>query len=521
MRTPCPWASPIKYIQGVRPSGILLSLLIFSAAFAWGDTSALWGSSGERWTPAGRLPDFSHAGYREGKTRIPSYWSGVNVKSYGAKGDGRTDDSQAFLDAIAAVKKGAVVIPAGRYVLTKVLKIEKSRLVLRGAGRERTVLFFPKSLTEVVGEGKTHAPGKSWSWSGGFISFEGWDEGEKITPVTAPARRGDFALTVASTQALHRGQWVRLLQWNKGGSLGRHLHADLEDAAADLTDKKLVDFLSRVKAVRGDTVVLERPLRTDVRLAWTPALYAHEPSVQDVGVEDLTIEFPDAPYVGHHEEPGYNAIEFSGITNGWVRRVRIVNADSAIFFRTETKFCTARDVELSFSSRRLRIGYGSDPGESKTAQVGGHQGLTASVLAQDNLFEDFRVDGRFLHDLTLSQMAAGNVFARGQGIDLSFDHHRTAPYENLFTDLQAGEGSRLWESGGDQADGPHSGARETFWNIRTRRPQKLPSWAVQINVVGISTLQASLRSDDANWLEAIPPERLRPHNLYQAQHKLR
>jgi len=476
-------------------------------------TSSLWGKSGEQWTAASRLPDFSHAGYREGKTPIPDFPVRVSVKYFGATGDGKTDDTQAFLDAIASAPHGAVFIPAGRYVITQLLKIDKSQLVLRGEGCDKTILYFPKSLTDVVGEGKTHAPGNSWSWSGGFITFEGWDVGEKITSVTAPARRGSSTLTVASATNLKKGQYIRVLLWNTNGTLGQHLNGGQKEAAKDLMDKKLIDFCSRIKSIHGHTVTLERPLRTDIRLEWKPLIYAHSPSVEDVGIEDVTLEFPAIPYSGHHVEPGFNAIEFSGLSYGWARRLKIVNADSGIFLRTETKFCTVDDIEFVASPARLRKGYGSDSGEPQTLMVGGHHGVAATGFAQDNMIRNFHMNFRFIHDLSVASMAAGNVFVHGQGVDMSLDHHRKAPFENLFSDLEAGEGSRLWESGGDEADGPHSGARETFWNIRSRHAQKLPDWALEGNFVGVLSGVARQNDPNGNWIDPIAPGRIVPASL--------
>ena len=57
-------------------------LLLFVSALAWAAHpaavssfcaySSLWGVSGEKWNPAGRLPDFSYAGYHAGEARIPN-----------------------------------------------------------------------------------------------------------------------------------------------------------------------------------------------------------------------------------------------------------------------------------------------------------------------------------------------------------------------------------------------------------------------------------------------------------------
>ena len=75
---------------------------------------------------------------------LPDISPGVSVKDFGAKGDGVTDDSQAFLDALANVRSGAIEVPPGRYRITRILEINRPNVVLRGAGPDRTLCFFPR-----------------------------------------------------------------------------------------------------------------------------------------------------------------------------------------------------------------------------------------------------------------------------------------------------------------------------------------------------------------------------------------
>ena len=61
----------------------------------------------------------------------------VSVKSYGAKGDGRTDDTTAFRNAISAaatLKKNGVYVPMGQYVLTGTLTLSQVAFIGRLAG---------------------------------------------------------------------------------------------------------------------------------------------------------------------------------------------------------------------------------------------------------------------------------------------------------------------------------------------------------------------------------------------------
>jgi polygalacturonase len=99
---------------------LILGLVILQMSHATAaplQVSSLWGRTGEKWTPQSRLPDFSFAGYRRGEEpfRIPA--QSISVASFGAKGDGRTDDTKAFQQAIADGSGKVVLIPPGRFVL--------------------------------------------------------------------------------------------------------------------------------------------------------------------------------------------------------------------------------------------------------------------------------------------------------------------------------------------------------------------------------------------------------------------
>src|SRR5262245_13466664 len=128
----------------------LAGLLAFAAAsLPASQHSELWGARGEKWTPQGRLPDFSFAGFRRGERPLPNVPPGVSVRNFGAKGDGESDDTQSFLDALTKVKRGAIEVPPGRYRITKLLEITEPGVVLRGAGPDKTILVFHTPLNDI------------------------------------------------------------------------------------------------------------------------------------------------------------------------------------------------------------------------------------------------------------------------------------------------------------------------------------------------------------------------------------
>ncbi len=87
------------------------------------------------------LPDFSRAGYRAGEKSIPKIKGGGDVRDFGALGDGKTDDTKAIQKAIDA--GGVVLLPEGRWLLERPLKISKHGTVLKGAGSGKTIFVCP------------------------------------------------------------------------------------------------------------------------------------------------------------------------------------------------------------------------------------------------------------------------------------------------------------------------------------------------------------------------------------------
>lgn len=82
---------------------------------------------------------------------IPSDTEVYNVLSYGAVGDGATDDTsaiQAAIDAASTAGGGRVYIPAGVFVVTGI--VIKNRVWLEGAGHRATVLYLDDSSNDHV-----------------------------------------------------------------------------------------------------------------------------------------------------------------------------------------------------------------------------------------------------------------------------------------------------------------------------------------------------------------------------------
>jgi len=487
---------------------ITVLLLCWSlAGVADAAVSGLWGTNGELWRADGRLPDFSYAGYHRGEQPLPDVPEGVSVKTFGAKGDGVADDTAAFLEALATVKKGAIEVPPGRYVITNILQISRSGIVLRGAGPDKTVLFFPRPLQAVKPDWNKTTTGRrasNYSWAGGFVWFKGDSSENILADVIAPAERGETWLQLSTNADLRAGQCVEIRETdNPDNSLAVELYSGDAGSVTNLQGVCRASLVCRIVQIDGPRIRVDRPLRVPVRGQWHPRVYAFQPTVTEAGVENLALEFPHVPYPGHFNEMGYNGVAFSNAADCWARNLVISNADGGIF--PGGRFCTMENIIFD-------CGRPADPASDCT----GHHGV--DFTGDDNLLAGFDFHMKFIHDLSVEHCAAGNVIANGHGVDLCFDHHVCAPYENLYTDIDAGAGTRLWKCGGGTDLGKHCGARGTFWNIRAKTPQKYPPADFGPSSMNFIAIRTTEPSDVAGrWFEAIAPINIVPRDIHAAQ----
>ncbi|MEM7119361.1 MAG: glycosyl hydrolase family 28-related protein [Chloroflexota bacterium] len=461
--------------------------------------SILWGANGELWNPRGRLPDFSYAGYQRGEQAIPTVAMATNVTDFGAVPDDGLDDTQAIQDAIDATVSGAVFLPAGQYDISAPLTITKSDIVLRGASPDEnggTIIYSALNATDV--NGGVWDYGFATGSTGFFIhAFGGFPH--SAVNVVATAKRGDRTLTVSDASGFSVGDAVALRLTDDAlyGSFYHHLHADkLAGPPSESCDWAGADddWVHTVERISGNLVTLAEPLRFDVDLAWAPQLLETS-HISEVGIEDLRIEFISVSAPTHLTELGYNAIEFEQVRNGWIRNVAIENADNGITLSRRTTWVTAEDIV--YEGRR------------------GHHGISI-FHADNNLFQNitYNSDEAWIHSASVSHTASGNVYSKlvtNGGHELSLDHHRDSPFENLFTEIGANWSFR---SGGSVCAGPNAAARNVYWNLAGSFAER-PSWentqSTFVTQLGISEAY----SETGMFYEQLTP--VTPSNLYAAQ----
>lgn len=498
--------------SAASPFAAAILLTCLSSALAQ-ETSDLWGQRGEKWRPDGPLPDFSFAGYQRGEKPIPRVRQVASAKDFGAKGDGKADDTEAIRKAIDGSTDGAILLPAGRYIVSDIIEIRKGGIVLRGEGPDKTVIIFTRGLEEIKPSPTKNDGGQpttAWSWGGGLISVAG----KSLTagpafPVTGQASRGSTTLS-AEGHSFAKGDEILLSMADKVGSLVDYLYRGKAGNAAGITGSytKRIAQVFRVTGARPNAIDVDRPLRFDIRKEWEPTVAAFRPDLTEVGIEDMGFECPEEPYAGHFKEKGFNPIEMKNAAHCWIKNVKMTNADNGPFMRGV--FGTVDGIVLAAGKKR-----------SGPQDMTGHHGI--SLEGGDCLSTRFTIDTMFIHDVTVSGSSTGNVFSKGSGINFNMDHHRWGPYENLFTDIDAGKGTRLFASGGGGNRGNHTAAGATFWNIRTKESQAWPAklGPDRMNVVGLKISGKDIKEPEGRWLETIAPGKIQPPDLHLAMRERR
>lgn len=462
--------------------------------------SKLFGSIGEEFDPTGPLPDFSRSGLNRGYSIPEVTRETVSVADYGTVGDGETDDSAALKKAVEENPGAVIKIPKGRFVLRDILRIAGPNTALIGAGSEESVLVCDKPLELIESWPLDHPKAKTnYSFRGGFVWIQGASfQGESLTGVSA-AKRGSLEIEVSNPDSLQVGLDV-ILQIDDDDSNGLIKYAYGSDTGDISTfgDKFYLRQMVRIRKIEGNLATLDVPIRFDLDPKFNARLIPYDtPRMHSVEIRGLGFEFPALPYLGHFTEMGFNGIYIQQAVNIRIHDVAMANCDNGINM-SAGHHCEVSNVR--FTSQRK-------PGPQNCT---GHHAV--SLTGQGNVLDGFEIDQRFIHDLTVER-SSGNVFKNGKAMDLSIDHHRRAPYENLYSNIDAGLGERLFWSGGALGRGNHAGRRAVFWNIRSQTKQTWPEQLgqKQLLLIGLDMDAEDIHSTDGKWIESnggVNPEEL-------------
>lgn len=565
------------FLPILTASGLFLSAAFLAAATppqlqSNDTTSQLWGENGENWTPTSRLPDFSFCGYQYGELPVPRVPVVADITDFGANGQDALDDTTALKAAIAHVQalpraeRGAILIPEGKFILSDLIHITASGVVIRGVGPEKTELVFSDmeipgpSFEEMRAHYAVHwnwrefwaeETGKKWA---SIVKKRGFVFGDTklskniwrlpkpedllqfpILPKPGyPDRGSDFVLLAPETfeafqkafalnePVLLAGKVANLQTPDGKEKLGGNpAMNELTGGAWGEADANFsVSFRQelRIRAIEENKVFFDRTIR--VPYGDSPAgasLFKCDREYAECGIEDLRLSYSDRAFISHFMITGREPIRFEHtVRHSWARNLILDNVDNGIV--TKGRHITLSGI--TFNSNR------APTVNPAYAGISAHH--LASIHGAYNLLENFRINTKSVHDLTLSN-SIGCIISNGSGLDINFDHHRQVPYENLFVEIDVGEGSRLFFGTGNSSEGPSIGAYNTYWNIRSEQkqgyPDNHPSYsfclgAGMLNLVGLNSDRPSLYGP-RRWMETMPPATLYPANIFEAQRQKR
>jgi len=287
-----------------------------------------------------------------------------SLADYDAAGDGQSDDTQAFKDAINDFSSygGILVIPAGDYLITEKLQTSKP-IIFRGKGKNQTKLYF-----DLGGKGDNCITIASYTRGTFYDVQSGYSKGSTELVVEYPAR-------------FKRADFLEILQDNDPELM--YTESNWNQSWA----QDAVGQIVRLSHIDGNKLVLESPLHFDYQPAMHPRVRTVG-MIVNAGIENLYIERLDAGD-GHT------------IALGQVADSRVQDIESNNTFRTHVFIERSIGCLVTRNYLHHSHDYG-DGGHGYGTDIITH---TTDCLITDNIYEHLR------HSMMTHVGTSGNVFA--------------------------------------------------------------------------------------------------------------
>ena len=322
--------------------------------------------------------DYSYCGYHHSEREIPVVKAVVKVSPSG-------DDAamiQAAIDQVSRMKadkktgfRGAVLLEEGTYTLNEPLRIRTAGVVLRGKGRDKTILrktgYDRGALLYIEG---THervvkdtlevadavAGAMQITLSSGFSKNSG------------TVRSGKRSLQPGSRIAIWRPstkEWIASLGCSSFGGGSRMGYWAWHPGDVDLRWNR------QVVAVNGNVITLDAPITTAIQQQWGGAkavIYEPKGLVSECGVENLTLESAYDEALPMDENHCWDGVYIADAEDCWVRMVTFRNfAGSAVVIQKSAQQVTVEDC-LSLHP---------------VSEIGGFRRRTFLTLGEKTLFQ--------------------------------------------------------------------------------------------------------------------------------------
>lgn len=463
------------------------------------------------------LPDFSYAGYEYSEKTIPTVnYKQFNITDYGAVPNDGKSDKKAIQKAIKAAAKngeGVVFFPEGKFRVNteedskEVITIPSSNIVLRGAGMDKSILFFEKDL-------QPKDPNKLWTVPYA-IKTQARGAKKHLANVVADAQRETFKVEVDKPSSFQKGDWVVLKVQNNSKNL---IEYELQPAKAApewrsiLEKGVVVNEKHQVKSVVGNILTFFEPIHYDIQQkhGWSIQGYPH---LKNIGFEKLTFEGNWTKDFKHHrsaqDDGGWSILNLHRVVNSWIRDSRFKNVSNAAKF------------SISAASTALNIEITGNLGHSSISAAGGSTGiLLARINDKAGMWHSAGVGGG---------STTGTVIWRSKhAAHTSFESHASQPRCTLFDQVTGG--FFLGRAGGARQNLPNHGRYLVLWNYEEtdEAEENFEFWSsktwywkiVPPIVVGFHGTGTTFNEEQIQVLESLG-EPIKPASLFEAQLKSR
>lgn len=347
-------------------------------------------------------PDWTRAGVDGGIPELPAFTVPGSMEFQ--PGTDISDAVERAAAGMSAAGGGTVVIGPGTFYLDRPVTIRHSRIVLRGAGRDRTRLVFRYSTVDP----NPRMPERD---IGAVITFEGSMQ-EREYRLSADGRRGDMVIYLRPGHDLKAGDKVMIRA------------PDTERWQAEVNFRALPPVdpthayhiwarrtnMCEITEAREDRVFINEPLRIDYPEADASFVRRVVP-VEFCGIENLSIQ--------HECRMEFHTLTTRFAWNCWVRGVDCVDCGrSGVHFQA-AKHCEIRDCTFT----------GFDPAVHKAhVNWGGYAGFTHAC----DCLMDNTAWHRFRHGPCVQFGAQGNVIRNSSFHGSDAQWHAGWATENLF-----------------------------------------------------------------------------------------
>lgn len=342
--------------------------------------------------------DYSTCGYHASEEAIPYVRNAVRVSASGGDSYARI---QHAIDYVAAIEpddgghRGAVLLDADTFYISRPLRISASGVVLRGAGKDKTVIVkkgVERGALIYIEGGKNLVAGDT-------IDISGDVEAGAVTLTLAKPMPGSIDGDTAGNRVMIlrpcTKEWIEALGMKVFGG-------GIDYTGWKATDIDLVWHREVVRA-EGQGITLDAPVTCSIEAEYGGGKVVvgyNEGEITECGVENLTLMSEKNAWNAMDEDHCWDGIWMDGVRDCWIRAV-------------DFKHFAGSAVNINKLSRRITVEdcVASEP----VSEIGGWRRAVFLTRGEQTLVQRC-VSRNGIHDFAAGYCAAGpNAFVQCEG----------------------------------------------------------------------------------------------------------